>query len=120
MKTGSYHHPSSKVAVPPARSVDPVADVPIVVTIEVPLVREIPPRGGLVTVALGAAGFVGFVGSGLVLQDLRDNPAVRLGGDEDLREDQRARRSSSLFAFVFPDASGLGSGRGGAWWWWGR
>ncbi len=55
--------------------------------VEIPVVWEVPPRGGFVTVALGAAGFVGFVGFRLVLQDLWDDPAVGFGGDEDLRED---------------------------------
>ncbi len=66
-KLGSYHHPPSKVAVPPARLVGPVADIPVVVMIEVPVVWEVSPRGGFVAVALGAAGLVGLVGPGLVL-----------------------------------------------------
>ena len=59
----------------------------MVVVVEVPVVREVPPRGGLVVVALGAACLLVFVGLGLVLQDLRDDPAMGFGGDEDLRED---------------------------------
>ena len=59
----------------------------MVVVVEVPVVWEVSPRGGFVAVALDAAGFVGFVGLGLVLQDLRDDPAMWFGGDEDLRED---------------------------------
>ena len=64
------------------------------------------------------ARFVGFVGLGLVLQDLRDDSAVGFGGDEDLREDQRMRWSARSFAFVFSDPPCSGSGRGGSWWWW--
>ncbi len=59
----------------------------MVIVVEIPFVWEIPPRGGFVAVALGAACLVGFVGFGLVLQDLRDDPAVGFGGDEDLGED---------------------------------
>ena len=54
----------------------------MVVMIEVPVVWEVPPRGGFVTVALGAAGFVGLVGLGLVFQDLRDDAVVGFGGDK--------------------------------------
>ena len=78
--------------------------VPVIVVVEVPLVWEVPPRGGLVTVALGATCLVGFVGFGLVLQDLQDDPAVGLGGDEDLREDQQARWSGGLLTLVFLDS----------------
>src|SRR6266446_5867104 len=64
-----------------------------------------PHEGGFVAVTLGVAGFVGFVGLGLVLQDLRDDPVMRLGGDEDLREDQQARWSSALLTLILSDAS---------------
>ena len=59
----------------------------MVVVVEVPLVREIPPRGGRVAVALGAACLFVFVGLGLVLQDLWDDAAMWLGCDEHLWED---------------------------------
>ena len=90
----------------------------MVVVVEVPVVWEIPPRGGLVTVALGATCLVGFVGFGLVLQDLQDDPAVGFRGDEDLGEDQWVRWLGGSFTLVFLDSSRLRSGRGGAWWWW--
>ena len=77
----------------------------MVVVVEVPVVWEVPPRGGLVAVALGAAGLIGFVGFGLVLQDLRDDPAVRLGGNEDFWENQRACWLSVLRTLVLSDAS---------------
>ena len=81
--------------------------------VEVPVVWEIPPRGGPVAVALGAAGFVGFVGLGLVFQDLWDDSSMRFGSDEDLRKDQRACWLTALFAlcsFGSPP-TGLGSRR---------
>ncbi len=90
----------------------------MVIVVEVPVVWEIPPRGGFVVVVLSASCLVGFVGFGLVFQDLRDNPMVGFGGDKDLWEDQWACWSGGLFAFVFLDSSQLCSGRGGAWWWW--
>src|SRR6266403_439426 len=90
----------------------------MVVVVEVPLVWEVPPRGGLVVVTSGAARFLGFVGFGLVFQDLRDDPAVGFGGEEDLREDQWVRWSGGSFSFVFLDPPRLCSGRGGVWWWW--
>ena len=72
--------------------------------VEVPVVWEVPPRRGLVAVALGAVGFVGFVGLSLVLQDLRDSSAMGFGGDEDLWEDQRACRLSPLLTLVLSDS----------------
>ena len=57
----------------------------MVVVVEVPVVWEVPPGGGGVAVALGTVRFVGLVGFGLVFQDLRDDPAMRFGGDKDLR-----------------------------------
>ncbi len=42
----------------------------MVVVIEVPVVWEIPPRGGSVLVVSGVVCFVGLVGLGLVFQDL--------------------------------------------------
>ena len=72
--------------------------------VEVPVVWEIPPRGGFVAVALGAAGFVGLVGLGLVFQDLRDDPAVGFGGNENFGEDQQARWSGGAFALVLLDS----------------
>src|SRR6266478_160045 len=92
----------------------------MVVVVEVPLVWEVPPRGGLVVVTSGAARFLGFVGFGLVFQDLRDDPAVGFGGEEDLREDQRTCWSAWSFALVLSDPSCSGSGRSGSWWrrWW--
>jgi len=44
--------------------------------VEVPVIWEVPPRGGSVVVVLGAAFFVSFVGFGLVFQDLQDNTTV--------------------------------------------
>ncbi len=90
----------------------------MVIVVEVPVIWEIPPREGSVAIALGAAGFVGLVGLGLILQDLGDDPLMRFGGDEDFRKDQRARWSTALFALVLSDSPRLGSGRGGSWWWW--
>ena len=58
----------------------------MVVVVKVPVVREMPPQGGLVSVALGVACLVGLVGFGLVFQDLRDDPMVGFGGDEHVRE----------------------------------
>ncbi len=58
----------------------------MVVVVEVPVVWEIPPGWGFVVVTAGAAGFVGLVGFGLVLQDLWDKATVGLGGDEDVRQ----------------------------------
>ena len=69
-------------------------------------------------VTAGAAGFVGLVGFGLVLQDLQDDPAVGFGRDEDLGEDQWMRWSDGSFTLVLLDSSYPGSGRGGTWWWW--
>ncbi len=54
--------------------------------VKVPVVWEVLPGRGLVAVAVGTAGFVGFVGLGLVLQDLRHEAAVGFGGDEDVRQ----------------------------------
>src|SRR6266436_2693453 len=107
---GTYHHPPPQAAVPPAHSVGPGVYVPVVVVVKVPVVWEVPPRGGLVVVALGATRFFVFVGLGLVFQDLRDDSAVGLGGDEDLRENQRTRWSARSLAFVLSDPSRLGSG----------
>ena len=90
----------------------------MVVVVEVPVVWEIPPRGGSVSIASGAACFVGFVGLGLVFQDLGDDAFVRLGGDEDFGEDQRARWSGGSFTLVLLDSSRLRLGRSGTWWWW--
>ena len=90
----------------------------MVVVVEVPIVWEVVPQGGFVAVASGSARFLVFIGFGLVLQDLRDDSAMRFGGEEDLWEDQRARRSSTLFPLVLSNSSRLSSGRGGAWWWW--
>ena len=58
--------------------------VPVVIVVEVPVVWEIPPRGGLVAVASGAACFVGLVGLGLVFQDLRDEAVVGFRGDKNV------------------------------------
>ncbi len=82
----------------------------MVVMVEIPVVWEIPPRRGFVTVSSSTACFVGLVGFGLVLQDLRDDPAVGFGGDEDFGEDQRARWLGGSFTLVFLDSSQLGSG----------
>ncbi len=54
----------------------------MVVVVEVPIVWEVPPRGGSVTVVSGMAHFVGLVGLGLVFQDLRDDAVVGFGGDK--------------------------------------
>jgi len=54
----------------------------VVVVVEVPVVWEVPPRGGSVVITSGAAHFVGLVGLGLVFQDLQDNAVVGFGGDE--------------------------------------
>ena len=59
----------------------------MVVVIVIPVVWEVAPGGGLVTVPLGSACLLVFIGLGLVFQDLRDDSAVWLGGDEDLWED---------------------------------
>ena len=59
----------------------------MVVVVEVPVVWEIPPQGGFIAVASSAACLVGFIGFGLVFQDLRDDPAVGFGGNENLWED---------------------------------
>ncbi len=90
----------------------------MVIVVEVPVVWEVPPRGGLVAVTLGATRLLVFVGLGLVFQDLWDDPTVGLGGDEDLRENQRTRWSARSLALVLSDPSQLGLGRGGSWWWW--
>ncbi len=58
--------------------------IPVVIVIEVPVIQEVLPRWGLVAVMTGVAGFVSLVGFGLVFQDLRDDAAVGLGGDEDV------------------------------------
>ena len=78
--------------------------------VEVPVVWEVVPGGRLVAVSSGSARFLVFVGLGLVLQDLGDEPAMGFGGDEDFGEDQRARGSSSLLTLVLSDPSRLGSG----------
>ena len=90
----------------------------MVIMVEVPVVWEVAPGGGLVTLSTGATFLFGLIGLGLILQDLGDEPMVGLGGDEDFGEDQRARGSSSLLTLVLSDPSRLGSGRGGSWWWW--
>jgi len=77
----------------------------VVVVVEVPVIWEVSPRGGSVAVTSGAAGFVGFVGLGLVFQDLWDNAAVGFGGDEDVREDQRVSHSDGSFTLVFLDST---------------
>ncbi len=82
----------------------------MVIVVEVPVVWEIPPQGGAVAVASGVARFVGFIGFGLVLQDLRDDPAVGFGGDEDLGEDQWVRWSGGSFTLVLLDSPRLCSG----------
>ncbi len=92
--------------------------VPVVVVVEVPFIREIPPRGGPVTVPSNPARFLVFVGLGLIFQDLGDDPAVGFGGNEDFREDQRSRWSAWSLTLVLSDSSRLGSGRGGLWRWW--
>ena len=92
--------------------------VPVIVVVKVPVIWEVFPRGGLVAVMSGATLLFVFVGFGLVFQDLRDDPAVGFGGDEDLREDQRTRWSAGSLTLVLSDASRLGSGRGGPWRWW--
>ncbi len=55
----------------------------MVVVVEVPVVWEVTPQWGLVTLSAGAAFLFGFIGLGLVLQDLWDVPLVGLGGDKD-------------------------------------
>jgi len=65
-------------------------------------------------IASGAARFVGFVGLGLVLQDLQDSATVGFGGDEYFRQDQGACWSGGLLALVLLDSPRLCSGRGGA------
>ncbi len=77
----------------------------MVVVVEVPVVWEVPPRGGLVAVALGATRFLVFVGLGLVFQDLWDDPAVGFGGDEDLRENQQTCWLARSLALVLSDPS---------------
>ncbi len=95
----------------------------MIVVVEVPVVWEVPPRWGLVTVPAHAAFLVGFVSPGLVLQDLWDEAMVGLGGDEDGGHLEGLRRSwvaSCLLALVLLDASRLCSGQGGLGWlgWW--
>ena len=73
--------------------------------VEVPVVWEILPGGGLVAVAAGAVGFIGLVGLGLVFQDLWDEAMVGLGGDEDVGQHQGPHWSTGgLLAFVFLDS----------------
>ena len=52
--------------------------------VKVPVVREVPPRGGLVAIMLGAVHFVGLIGLGLVFQDLWYEAAVGFRGDKDV------------------------------------
>ena len=77
----------------------------MVIVVEVPVVWEVSPRGGFVVVAAGAACFVGFVGFGLVLQDLWNDSVVGFGGDENIGEDQRPRGPGRSLAFVLLDSS---------------
>ncbi len=77
----------------------------MVVVVEVPVIWEVPPQGGLVTVVSSAVRFVSFVGLGLVLQDLQDDTVVGFGGDEYFGEDQGSWWSCGLFAFVFLNSS---------------
>jgi len=86
--------------------------------VEVPVVWEVAPGGGLVTLSTGATFLFGLIGLGLILQDLGDEPMVGLGGDEDgwdLQQFYQLVLASQLLAFVFLDTSGLGSGQGGSW-----
>ncbi len=93
----------------------------MVIMVEVPVVWEVAPGGGLVTLSTGATFLFGLIGLGLILQDLGDEPMVGLGGDEDgwdLQQFYQLVLASQLLAFVFLDTSGLGSGQGGSWQWW--
>jgi len=57
-------------------------------------------------VASDTTHFVGFIGCGLVFQDLWDGATVGFGGDEYFGQDQGAYWSAGgLFAFVFLDSS---------------
>jgi len=57
-------------------------------------------------VAVGTAFFIGFVGFGLVFQDLWDEAVVGFGGDEDLGQHQGLCWSTGgPLAFVFLDSS---------------
>ena len=78
----------------------------MVVMVKVPVVGEVSPRWGSIVVTVGMVFFVGFVGLGLVFQDLWDEAAVGLGGDEDVWQYQRVCGSTGgLFALVLLDSS---------------
>jgi len=76
----------------------------MVVVVEVPIVGEVIPGGGLVSVASGSARFFVLVCFGLVLQDLGDDPAMGFGGNKDLREYQWSRGPSPLLTLVLLDS----------------
>jgi len=88
----------------------------LVIVVEVPAVREIIPRWGLIAFSAGTALLSGFICLGLVFQDLGDVSMVGFRGDEDswyLQRSQWLLSASYLLAFVLLDASSLSVGRGG-------
>ncbi len=83
--------------------------------VKVPVVWEVSPRGGSVTIASGAACFIGLVGLGLVFQDLWDDTTIGFGGNKYLWQNQGVCWSGGSFTLVFLDSSRLCLGQGGAW-----
>jgi len=80
----------------------------VIVVVEVPVIWEVSPRRGFIAVLPHATFFVGFVGFGLVFQDLWDEAVVGVGGDKDggqLKGSCRPWVASCLLAFVLSDAS---------------
>ncbi len=80
----------------------------MVVVVKVPVIQEVPPRWGLVVVSMCVTFLVGFIGLGLVLQDLRDKAVMGFEGDEDGGQLEGPRWSwvaSCLLALVLSDTS---------------
>ncbi len=80
----------------------------MVVVAKIPVIWEVSPRWGLVAVSSCVAFFVGFVGPGLVFQDLWDEAMMGFRGDKDGRQLEGPRQSwvaSFLLACVLLDAS---------------
>ena len=94
--------------VPPVNLVSCRVDIPVVIVVKVPVIWEVSPRWGFVVVSAHATLLVGFVGLGLVLQDLRDEAAVGFRGDEDGGHLEGLRQlwvASCLLAFVLSNTS---------------